>query len=140
MEKEPHKPVWQDVAPSNDTVKKHCQRWDLLVVENDILYYKWESEDGRDFTLKLGVPKELQTLVTVTQQLHNSVTSGHLGIKKTLSKFQSRYFWYLLRNDVKKWCTKCDICVSKKNPPEKYKAPLIAFNVDAPFERIALDI
>lgn len=86
MEKEPHKPVWQDVAPSNDTVKKHCQRWDLLVVENDILYYKWESEDGRDFTLKLGVPKELQTLVTVTQQLHNSVTSGHLGIKKLCPK------------------------------------------------------
>lgn len=52
MEKEPHKPVWQDVAPSNDTVKKYYQRWDLLVVENDILYYKWESEDGRDFTLK----------------------------------------------------------------------------------------
>lgn len=68
------------------------------------------------------------------------MTSGHLGIKKTLSKVQSRYFWYQLRNDVKKWCTKCDICVSKKNPPKKYKAPLIAFNVGAPFERIALDI
>lgn len=33
-----------------------------------------------------------------------------------------------------------NICVSKKNPPKKYKAPLIAFNVGAPFERIALDI
>lgn len=102
MEKEPHKPVWQDVAPSNDTVKYYCQRWDSFVVENDILYYKWESEDGRDFTLKLVVPKELQTLVTVKQQLHNSVTSGHQCIKKTLSKVQSRYFWYQLRNDVKK--------------------------------------
>lgn len=95
-----HKPVWQDVAPSNDTVKYYWQRWDSLVVENDILYYKWESEDGRDFTLKLVVPKDLQTLVL--EQLHNSVTRGHLGIKKTLSKVQSRFFWYQLRNDVKK--------------------------------------
>lgn len=30
-----------------------------FVVENDILYYKWEFEDGRDFILKLGVLKEL---------------------------------------------------------------------------------
>lgn len=28
----------------------------------------------------------------------------------------------------------------RKNPPRKYKAPLKAFNVGAPFERIALDI
>lgn len=103
----PHKPVWQDVAPSNDTVKYYWQRWDSLVVENDILYYKWESEDGRDFHLKLVVPKELQTLVL--QQLHNSVASGHLGIKKTLSKVHSRFFWYQLRNNVKKCCTKFDI-------------------------------
>lgn len=99
--KNPHKPVWQDVAPSNDTLKYYWQRWDSLVVENDILYYKWESEDGRDFTLKLVVPKELQTLVL--EQVHNSVTSGHLGIKKTMSKVQFRFFWYQLRNDVKKW-------------------------------------
>lgn len=28
----------------------------------------------------------------------------------------------------------------RKNPLKKYKAPLKAFNVGAPFERIALDI
>lgn len=71
-------------TPSNDTVKYYWQRWDSLVVENDILYYKWESEDGRDFTLKLVVPKELQILVL--EQLHKSVTSGNLGIKKLCPK------------------------------------------------------
>lgn len=115
--KNPHKPEWQDVAPSNDIVKYYWQRWESLVVESDILYYKPESDDGKDFTLKLVVPKELQTLVL--EQLHNSVTGGHLGIKKTLSRVQSRYFWYQFRNDVKKWCTKCDICAPKKNSPKK---------------------
>lgn len=33
------------------------------MVESDILYYKRESDDGKDFTLKLVVPKELQTRV-----------------------------------------------------------------------------
>lgn len=32
--KNPHKPVWQDVAPSNDTLKYYWQRWDSLVVGN----------------------------------------------------------------------------------------------------------
>lgn len=88
------------------------------MVENHILYYKWES-DGRDFTLNLVVPKELQTLVL--EQLHNSVTGGHLGIKKTLSRVQSRYFWYQLRNDVKKWCTNVIYVPPRKIPQENIK-------------------
>lgn len=32
------------------------------------------------------------------------------------------------------------MCSQEKIPPRKYKAPLKAFNVGAPFERIALDI
>lgn len=36
----------------------------------------------------------------ILTQLHDGVTGGHLGIKKTLSKIQQRLFWYNLKKDV----------------------------------------
>ena len=37
---------------------------------------------------------------TVLKQLHDVPTAGHLGVKKTLMKVRSRYFWFGLRRDV----------------------------------------
>jgi hypothetical protein len=37
---------------------------------------------------------------TVLKQRHNVPTVGHLGVKKTLMKVRSRYFWFGLRRDV----------------------------------------
>lgn len=136
--KNSQKPEWQYVAPFNEVVKYYWQRWESLLIQNEILYYKWESDSGKDFNLKIVIPQDLKALVL--EHLHNSVIGGHLGIKKTLSKVQARYFWYHLRSDVKNWCSKCDSCASKKNPRKKYRAPLKTYNVGAPFERIAIDI
>ncbi|CAG2211132.1 unnamed protein product [Mytilus edulis] len=74
------------------------------------------------------------------EQLHNSVTGGHLGFKKTLSKVRERYTWYNQRKDVEQWCKCCNICASRKPPSKKPKAPLQQYNVGAPFERIGIDI
>jgi hypothetical protein len=76
----------------------------------------------------------------VLTQLHNSVTGGHLGIKKTLSKVRERFSWFKQRQDVENWCRHCDICASKKRPNKKPRAPLQQYNVGAPLERIAVDI
>ena len=76
----------------------------------------------------------------VLTQLHNSVTGGHLGIKKTLSKVRERYSWFKQKQDVENWCRHCDICASKKRPNKKPRAPLQQYNVGAPLERIAVDI
>jgi hypothetical protein len=73
-------------------------------------------------------------------QLHNIVTGGHLGIKKTLSKVRETYSWLMQRQDVENWCRHCDICASKKRPNKKPHAPLQQYNVGAPLERIAVDI
>jgi len=73
-------------------------------------------------------------------QLHNIVTGGHLGIKKTLSKVRETYSWFKQRQDVENWCKYCDICASKKRPNKKPHAPLQQYNAGAPLERIAVDI
>jgi hypothetical protein len=68
------------------------------------------------------------------------VTGGHLGIRKTLSKVKKRYFWYKMRQYVKYWCNKCDICASKKSPNKKPRTPMKQYSVGAPWERMAIYI
>ena len=132
------KPPWEIVSPCSQAVKYHWSRWDSLHLKQGVLYRKWETADGRDAKLLIVLPNCLINLVL--KQLHNSVTGGHLGVKKTLSKIRDRYIWYKQRADVENWCKLCDVCASKKPPHKKPLAPLQQYNVGAPLERIAVDI
>ena len=50
--------------------------------------------------------------------------SGHLGIKKTLSKIRQSYYWPGLQNDVKAYAGRCDICARRKEPFKTNRAPM----------------
>ena len=132
------KPPWETVSPCSPAVKYYWTRWDSLCIKQGILYYKWENAQGSEEKLLTIVPSNLINLVLT--QLHNSVTGGHLGVKKTLSKVRQRFSWYKHRQDVENWCRRCDICASKKPPIKKPHAPLQQYNVGAPLERTAVDI
>lgn len=132
------RPNWAGVAPLGIVVKYYWQRWDSISLIHGILCYAWEPGGRKTIISCIIVPAQLKSFVM--KQLHNSVTGGHLGVKKTLSKVKDRYFWYNMNNDVEVWCMKCDVCAAKKAPPRKLKAPLQQYNVGAPFERIAIDV
>ncbi|GBM72691.1 hypothetical protein AVEN_213185-1 [Araneus ventricosus] len=59
---------------------------------------------------------------------------------KTVSKTRERFYWDRHRVNVEKWCRECHACKAQKGPKTKTKGHLQRFNVDAPFERMALDI
>ncbi|CAC5369319.1 unnamed protein product [Mytilus coruscus] len=107
-------------------------------IRDGILCRKWESERGDNVTWQKVIPENLKECVL--KQLHNSVTGGHLGIKKTLSKVRQRFFWFGVRKYIENWCSKCDVCASRKRPNRKPKAPMRQYNVGAPLERVAIDI
>ncbi|CAG2197901.1 unnamed protein product [Mytilus edulis] len=132
------KPIWADVSHMSPEVKFYWSRLNSLILVNGILYRKWESYNGKHYDLHIVLPANFKRFVL--NQVHNTVTGGHLGVRKTLSKIKQRYFWYKMRQDVKFWCTKCDICASKKAPCKKPKAPMKQYLVGAPWERMAIDI
>ena len=132
------KPSWADVAKYSPEIKYFWNRLDSFEIKNDLLCRKWESEDGKNITWQIVIPEKFKA--SVLQQLHDSATGGHLGVKKTLSKVRQRYFWYGLRKFVEYWCHKCDICASRKSPVCKPKAPMRQYSVGAPLERVAIDI
>ncbi|CAC5395695.1 Retrovirus-related Pol polyprotein from transposon 297,Retrovirus-related Pol polyprotein from transposon 17.6 [Mytilus coruscus] len=134
------KPTWADVSHMSSEVKFYWSRLNSLILVNGILYRKWETYNGKHYDLDLHIVRPANFKRFVLNQVHNTVTGGHLGVRKTLSKIKQRYFWYKMRQDVKFWCTKCDICASKKAPCKKPKAPMKQYLVGAPWERMAIDI
>ena len=95
---------------------------------------------GGDSIKKLQLVLPQQLVTKVLTKLHNSVTAGHLGVKKTLEKVLSRFYWVGQRRDVDEWCKTCLICASRKLEPKKHKAPLQIETAKHPLERIAMDI
>ena len=68
------------------------------------------------------------------------LTSGHLGISKTLSKVKERLYWVNCHRDVEVWCLRCDAWAKRKGPQRKNKTPLKKDISGAPMEWLALDI
>lgn len=49
---------------------------------------------------------------------HDSLMGGHLGIRKTMDRVLSEFYWPGVGMDVTRYCRSCDICqrtISKEN-------------------------
>ncbi|GFV54135.1 retrovirus-related Pol polyprotein from transposon 412 [Trichonephila clavipes] len=130
--------AWQDIAPFLPTTKRYWSLWDSLHLRNDVLYRKWESDDGKTFRGQLILPKT--RVSTALKELHGSPTGGHFGVLKTLQKVRECFYWNNVRSDVEKSCRICDPCAARKGPRKRTRGRLQLYNVGAPFERIAFDI
>ena len=84
------------------------------------------------------MPKLLRRVAFL--QLHDTLTSGHLGINKTIDRLRQTFYWSGLQEDAKRWCSACDMCASRQGSPRMPRAPLSKYTVGAPAERIAADI
>ncbi|KAK3885216.1 hypothetical protein Pcinc_010560 [Petrolisthes cinctipes] len=82
----------------------------------------WEAPDGLVKYWQLVVPKKLRS--KILNESHNQITSGHLGVKKTLSRLRQKFYWMGMRQDVEEWCQACNVCCAKKGPKKRGCAPL----------------
>lgn len=57
-----------------------------------MLCRKFENDVGDEIIWQLIVQKTLRKIFM--EQLHNGVTAGHLGIRKTLERVSARFYWY----------------------------------------------
>ena len=137
-EKSTTRPTWTEVAREGPDAKSYWAQWDRMVLKDGVLYRQWETEAGDSVSLQLVLPQSYRE--EVLTQLHNSPTSGHLGIKKTIARVKERFYWNGYTQDVRRWCQHCDTCASRSGPPKKPKAGMRTYNVGTPLERIAVDI
>ncbi|XP_071099126.1 uncharacterized protein [Haliotis cracherodii] len=110
-------------------------------IENDMLYRKhtFTKFDKGKQVVQAVVPVGLRTQVMKVS--HEALMGGHLGIKKTLDRVMSQFYWPGIMGDVRRHVLSCDIC-QRTNPKGKVRRiplgqmPLI----EVPFERIAVDL
>lgn len=132
------KPEWSEVSSHSLGVKCYYHLWDTLHLRDNVLYRKWEDVNPNKVEWHIVLPKALLPLVF--EQLHCSVTAGHLGTKKTYEKVKQRFFWYKMKADIEHLVRICDTCATCKGPGKVTKAPMKIYTVGYPLERIALDI
>lgn len=139
---------WLDQSPqrpSRDAVARHSPAtrnlwllWQQLVLHNGVLYKRWVTSDRTKSYLQLVVPKALQT--TVLRATHDSITSAHLGVKKTIKRTKRQFYWYKLKESAREWVRKCAKCGARKRPQITPRAPLEDYRVGAPMDRLVTDI
>ena len=106
------KPLWPTVSPYGACTKAYWAQWKSLVLKNGLLYHRWENTAGDGITLQLVLPEPLQR--QAFKQLHEAPTAGHLGINKTIGRIQQRFYWCNYSEDIRRWCTSCDLCIQKR--------------------------
>ena len=132
------RPDWSSMTSKPSIEKSYWRMWDQLAVKHEVLYRKWECDQGQEITWHVVLPTKLRS--EVVKELHGGKSSGHLGMNKTIAKVRMRFYWVGMDADIRSIVRQCNICASKKSPAKKRRAPLQQDSVGMPMERVALDI
>ena len=111
-----------------------------LTLQHGVLYRFWEDipGGGTGGHLQLVLPANLVN--GVLEGLHNTLVGGHMGERKTLEKVRAHFYWPGQRKEVEQWCRNCNVCLSRKSPSHKARAPMEISQTLRPMQRVAMDI
>jgi len=121
-----------------DDLQKYAQVWSQLQMQGSRLVRVPPSNSDAANQVQVVIPTVM--VAEILRQLHNDVTGGHLGIQKLQAKVKDRFYWLGWFGDVKRWCSECVDCGSRKAGGKQWRAPLQSVVALRPHERVALDI
>lgn len=105
---------------------------------NDVLVCKDKNSSDKT-KFKYVIPKSL--IKVILEIAHDSQTSGHPGIKKTLKAIKKLYYWPKLVTHVVNWVKSCESCLERKAHQPKHLAHFQQIVMpNGPFEKIYFDI
>ena len=132
------RPDSKDTAGESYEVKALLGQWKNLELKDGLLVRKYRDSAMDSVVRQAIVPqKERREVLNFS---HDLQTSGHLGIKKTLSKVRKNYYWPVVEQDVKIYVSGCEICQKGKEPMPLKRAPMQVARSGYSMERIAVDI
>ena len=126
------------VESGSITVSRGLNRGETKFVRKKGLLYR-QFTKGNKVTLQLVIPGVFRE--KVLRLAHETLLTEHLGIKKTLDRVVSEFFWPGVCGDVARFCKSCDICQRTIQKGRVTKVPLGKMPlIDTPFKRVAVDI
>ena len=134
---EGNKPTSKDMEAEAPETRHYWVIWDTLHLRDGVLYRDRPRRCGEQEVKQVVVPRDLRK--QMLSMSHDSVTSGHFGVKRTKARLLQSAYWFNMKNDVKWHITKCDTCAADKVPAKAPKAPLGHLTSGAPWDTLALD-
>ncbi|XP_075732788.1 uncharacterized protein LOC142775324 [Rhipicephalus microplus] len=121
-------------------VEKHSKNGDhhTFFIQEGLLQRRYVSKSGEEPS-QVVVPEKLR--VPIMHLDHDGAMGGHQGVKKTLSKIRTEFFWPGMQADMKRFVASCDICQQTAPKGHTRKVPLVKVPIiSTPFEKVAIDI
>lgn len=88
---------------------------------------------------RIVLPKSM--IYEVLSQLHDSPSSCHPGVRKTLLRVKRHYYWPGMTQHIVNWVKSCNSCMEKRGHKPKALAPLQRSEIpEGPFQKVAIDI
>ena len=130
--------IRQRVESGTVTVSRGLNRGETkFVLKKDWMYRQFTK--GNKLTLQLVIPESFREKILRLE--HETLMSGHLGIKKTMDRVLTELFWPGVCGDVSRFCKSCDFCQRTIQKSRVTKVPLGKLPlIDTPFKRVAVDI
>ena len=125
------------VWAKNPTLRALWHCWNKLHIVNDFLVKDVDSSNGSIPEYAFVIPTKL--IASVLNGIHSSPFSGHMGVKRTLSRARHRFLWPKMVTHIKNFVNSCAKCAEQKHGPYNNKAPLQPIEVNEPFIFWAMD-
>ena len=74
------------------------------------------------------------------KEVHGGYFARHFAEKRTFELLERRYWWRIMRADVKKHCRSCITCASRDGPGRPLRPNLQQIPVGGPFNRVGVDV
>ena len=103
------------------------------ILRNGLLYKKCASNNRETGYLQFLLPKLFRK--QALEACHDEV--GHLGIERTTSLLNDRFYWPGMEDDIKEYVKTCPRCLKFKTIPER--AELSIIDVTRPLELVHID-
>ena len=132
------RPPSEDVCSKSREIRHFWTYWHNLELKDGLLFKRYHKQDGTGTYLHFVVPKSIRD--HVLKQMHDCILSGHLGRKTTEQKLLQRFYWLEVRDDIRLWILRCEVCQTTKLPKRKAMAPLGSMTAGAPLDCLSIDI
>ena len=121
------------------------EKGECFYLKNDVLWRRWrpphvEVDDGMWDTHQIIIPQQCRQ--QLLEMAHRTPLAGHLGVRKTLQRLRTHFYWPRMTADVAQYIRACHSCQVTGKPNQAIPvSPLIPIpTLQPPFGRIIIDI
>jgi hypothetical protein len=127
------RPKWEEISHCDRENKHYWSIWKSFTHRDGVIYRLHTNKCGEN-NYQVVVPCKYKD--TVMYYVHDPVTSGHLGEKKSNKRLKQNFYWFNCQEEFSRYCKRCKICQARKMPRRSPRAPLKYSVIGVPFKKV----